>query len=193
MADFASLKSLYVLRYLSLVSTKKDESEYDTISNVSYKCKADWNFANEINGTRVYYSDTKKESFSITVVNEADGDKSSIISTYGVSINKKFGGNSIDNLELIGDLNWNIYSYTADNILDDELCAKIYLYTDGDTTVYVEYMYPDGSKPSENFKKLLQSISIDNSDKTMRLEADISNAQVIASSLLNTLNDETAH
>ncbi len=143
---------------------------YVKMENVWYDLAGVWKEYSDFMGTKVYrYGDSEEETFSIYVQKEKLYTKDMMITAYERQIMKVYGDNvtaSTITTECPADneafstepLEWNVYSYGTDNALSSQVEVTIYLYSDGETTIYIENAQAAGSEKTDVGRKLVESV-----------------------------------
>lgn len=143
---------------VSTVDTAFDSTGYEKLGNVYYKLSPELILSNDLNGTKVYTTADQKESIAFYVQNESNYTDEEMIGAYEQTIVKTYGENYTEETKTIGAYNWSVYSYTEDNLLNPAVRANIYLYSDGNTTIYLENAISSEMQDSGKAEELINSI-----------------------------------
>ena len=138
-----------------------DLTGHDTFNNVHYKLGDAWKLNNDNSGTRVYATEDTTETVAIYVQNETSYSADQMQDVYKKSIESVYGTKYTNSTETISNFEWNVYKFTTDNTLRDDIGANIYVYSDGKTTIYVEYGYLAANGATDKDITLLENVIID--------------------------------
>lgn len=131
------------------------------LNNVRYTVSDYWHEYSNDNGTIMYANADSTETFAIYVQNETLYTAEDMIAAYEQSITQVYGENYTEGVYEVNGYSWDIYSYAADNLINQNVCSDIYLYTDGFTTIYIENPYTATMECSGLIREVINSISIE--------------------------------
>lgn len=138
------------------------DSEVLTFSNVTYSLGNAFSYYGDQNGTLIYQSTDTTESIAFYVQNETSYTEADLRGAYATQIVATYGDNYTQTTVDVNGLTWDCYSYGSDNILSSSICADLYVYSDGATTIYVENDYSSSkAEASGDVMLILNSIVIE--------------------------------
>lgn len=138
------------------------DSEVLTFSNVTYSLGNAFSYYGDQSGTLIYQSTDTTESIAFYVQNETSYTEADLRGAYATQIVATYGDNYTQTTVDVNGLTWDCYSYGSDNILSSSICADLYVYSDGATTIYVENDYSSSkAEASGDVMLILNSIVIE--------------------------------
>lgn len=138
-----------------------DPTGYEVFNNVYYKLlDGYWVFNKDTNGTLLYTNSDSSESIGLYVQNETEYTKDDMMNAYQQVIVQTYGENYTTEDITAAGLDFKVYHFGSDNLLDSTLNADIYVYSDGATTIYLENAYRNGETNTGKALELLNTIVI---------------------------------
>ncbi len=136
-------------------------SDYTNFENVYLYIGDEWEYHSSESDTHIYKHVSGTESFAIYVQNETMYSDSDLYKAYDDMIISTFGEDYTSDSYDDGDRIWVVYRYDEGNKNDSTVCTDVYVYSNGDTTIYIENSYVADTSVSYDILNLIDSIIIE--------------------------------
>lgn len=136
-------------------------ADYINYGNVYMYIDDNWKYYASQDDTYAYKNVNANETFAIYIENETMYSANDMYKSYENLIFSVFGNDYYLDSYDDGDYVWRVYRFDENNINDSSVCADIYLYSDGDTTIYIENAYEAGDFSTGDILDVINSIIIE--------------------------------
>lgn len=136
-----------------------DFAGYEELNNV-YFLVGDLKEITNDSGTVVYANDDRSETIAIYTGRDSVYEKDAIYDAYEQKIKQVYGENCEYTSYVTDDLVFTEYDYLEGNTLNSAADVKTYIYTDGDTIIYLEHAVMHGTEFPITAELLMDSIII---------------------------------
>ncbi len=133
---------------------------YYNHENVYFDLGDNWEYNTSQETTYVYENKNVNETFAICVQGNGMFSARDMQAAYKTVVVQTYGENYEETSYESGNYKWTVYKYGTDNNLNELICAEIYVYSNEDTTIYIEYAYEAANSSTGDIMGVIDSIII---------------------------------